>query len=76
MKIEKQYPLTSIINIVYDENDNPIVFKLEFQKIEVILEAHDPTKCKQWVEAIKKGTYNIAIRITMQSSCLSTVAIL
>ena len=57
MKIEKRYPLISIINIVYDEIENPIVFKLEFQKIEVILEAHDIIKCKEWVEAIVKGTY-------------------
>ena len=55
VKVKKQYPLTSIVHVVYDETENPAMFKLELQKIEVILEARNQTDCKQWVEAIKKG---------------------
>ena len=53
--MKKQFPLTSIVDIIYDEIDNPIEFKLVFQKTEVILEAHDHRSCKQWVENVKKG---------------------
>ena len=56
MKVQKQYPLTSIVNIIYHDSENPVAFKLEFQKIEVTLEACDQIECIKWVDAIRKGT--------------------
>ena len=55
MNVQKQFPLTSIIDIIYDEADNPVEFKLVFQKNILILEAHNVGSCKQWVENIQKG---------------------
>ena len=55
VKVQKQYPLTSIVDVVYDETESPVKFKLELQKIEVILEARNQIDCKQWVDAIMKG---------------------
>ena len=55
VKVKKQYPLKSIVNIVYNETDSPVEFKLEFQKMEVTLEAYDESSCQQWVDTIRKG---------------------
>ena len=57
VKVRKQYPLTNIVKVVYEETENPVKFKLELQKIEVILEARNQADCKQWVEAISKGIH-------------------
>lgn len=59
VKIRKQFPLTSIMAIVYEEEKNPKprVFKLVFQKSEMLLEASDEHNCILWVNAIKRGTY-------------------
>ena len=54
--MRKQYPLTSIMDIVYDKDQNPLAFKLTFQKTEILLEASDEGECILWVNAIKKGT--------------------
>lgn len=59
VKVQKRFPLTSIVDIIYDEIDNPMEFKLIFQNSEVVLEAHDHGSCKQWVENIKKGKYTL-----------------
>lgn len=51
----KQFPLTSIIDIIYNEYNNPLEFKLVFQNAEVILEAPNQQNCMQWVEHIREG---------------------
>ena len=58
VKVQKQFPLTSIVEIVYNEMDNPVEFKLVFQRTEVILEARDRKSCEQWVENIRKGKHS------------------
>lgn len=57
VKVRKQFPLTSIVDIVYNEEENPIAFKLQFEKSEILLEAHNKRDCQLWVKAITKGTY-------------------
>ena len=47
--------MTSIIDIVYNEVENPCVFKLVFQRNEMLLEDVDKGQCKLWVIAITKG---------------------
>ena len=54
VKIRKQFPFTSIYDIVYNE-ENPDTFKLKFRKSEVLLEARNKHECEQWVMAITKG---------------------
>ena len=54
----KRFPLTSIIDIIYKEQNNPLEFKLVFQNDEVILEAPSQHKCKKWVEHIEEGKSN------------------
>jgi len=55
VKVRKQFPLTSIVNIIYKEKEYPCAFILEFQKSEILLEAHDERDCKLWVKTITKG---------------------
>ena len=57
VKVRKQFPLTSIYDIVYNETENPTVFKLQFKKSEILLEARDKLDCQLWIKAIKKGLY-------------------
>ena len=52
----KQFPLTSIIDIIEYETDNHFEFKLVFHKIEVILEASNKQSGKKWAEKIREGT--------------------
>ena len=54
--MRKQFPLTSIMDILYDKDQNPLAFMLMFQKTEMLLEASDEGDCILWVNAIKKGT--------------------
>ena len=56
VKVRKQFPLTSIVEIVYNKDQNPLAFKLIFQKTEMLLETSDEGDCILWVNAIKKGT--------------------
>ena len=51
----KRFPLTSIIDIVHDEYNKPLEFKLVFQNNELILEAPNQQNCMQWIEHIRKG---------------------
>ena len=53
----KQFPLTSIIDIIYNEYNNPLEFKLVFQNSELILEAPNQQNCMQWVEHIREGIF-------------------
>ena len=53
--MRKQFPLTSIMDIIYIKDQNPKAFKLIFQKSEMLLEAPDEVDCIRWVNAIKKG---------------------
>ena len=55
VKVRKQFPLTSIYEIVYNKEENPKAFKLQFHKSEILLEAHDKRDCELWVKAIAKG---------------------
>lgn len=55
--MRKQFPLTSIMDIVYNKDQNPLAFKLIFQKTEMLLEASDEGDCILWVNAIKKGMH-------------------
>ena len=57
VKVRKQIPLTSIVDIVYKEKENPVAFKLEFMKSEILLEALNKRDCELWVKTITKGTY-------------------
>ena len=54
--MRKQIPLTSIVDIVYDGRKNPVGFKLEFKKSEILLEACNKRDCELWVKTITKGT--------------------
>ena len=64
VKIRKQFPLTSIYDIVYNEEENPDAFKLQFCKSEVLLEARNKRECELWVIAITKGnTISILIAV-------------
>ena len=54
----KRFPLTSIIDVIYNEQNNPLEFKLVFQNDELILEAPDQHSCKKWVERIEEGMLN------------------
>ena len=54
-KVRKQFPLTSIVEIVHNEEENPIAFILQFEKSEILLEAHNKLDCQLWVKAIQKG---------------------
>ena len=56
VKVRKQIPLTSIVDIVYNEEENPVAFKLQFQKSEILLEAGNKRDCELWVKTITKGT--------------------
>ena len=51
----KWYPLTTIIDIVYNEAEDPFVFKLVFEHSVMLLESPDMFECKLWVMAIRKG---------------------
>ena len=51
----KWYPLATIIDIVYDEAEDPFIFKLVFEQSEMLLESPDMFQCKLWVMAIRKG---------------------
>ena len=55
VKVRKQFPLTSIIEIVYNEKENPIGFILQFERSEILLEAHDKLDCQIWVKYIQEG---------------------
>ena len=44
------------MDIVYNKDQNPLAFKLIFQKTEMLLETSDEGDCILWVNAIKKGT--------------------
>ena len=55
--MRKQYPLTSIVDIVYNRNQNPVAFKLVFQRTEMLLEAPSENDCMLWVDAIKRGKH-------------------
>ena len=55
--MRKQYPLTSIVEIVHNKNQNPVAFKLVFQNTEMLLEAPSENDCILWVDAIKRGKY-------------------
>ena len=55
VKVRKQIPLTSIVDIIHDEKENPKAFKLQFQKSEILLEAHNKRDCELWVKTITKG---------------------
>ena len=57
VKVRKQFPLTSIKEIVYEKSRNPNAFKLIFQKSEMLLEATDEHNCILWVDAIKRGVH-------------------
>ena len=64
VKLRKQFPLTSIYDIVYNEKENPDVFKLQFRKSEILLEARNKRECELWVIAITKGdTISILIAV-------------
>ena len=56
VKIRKQFPLTSIYEIIYNEQENPTAFKLQFHKSEILLEARNKRECELWVKSITKGT--------------------
>ena len=70
--MRKQFPLTSIVNIIYKEKEYPCAFILEFQKSEILLEAHDERDCKLWVKTITKGAQTIVVyvAIAIYSSCM------
>jgi len=55
--VRKQFPLTSIVDIVYNEDENPLAFKLVFHKSEMLLEDVDKRQCQLWVIAITKGKH-------------------
>jgi len=57
VNVQKQIPLTSIQRIDYEENANPVGFKLVFKKSEMLLEARHQESCKQWVDKITEGIY-------------------
>jgi len=57
VKVQKQIPLTSIVDIVYNEEENPNAFKLEFKNSEILLEAQNKLDCELWVKIITKGMY-------------------
>ena len=53
--MRKQFPLTSIVEIVHNEEENPITFILQFEKSEILLKAHDKLDCRLWVKEIREG---------------------
>ena len=55
VKVRKQFPLTSIIEIVYNEKKNPSAFILQFEKSEILLEARDKLDCQIWIKDIREG---------------------
>ena len=55
VKVQKQFPLTSIIEIVYNEKENPRGFILQFGRSEILLEARDKFDCQIWVKYIQEG---------------------
>jgi len=59
VRVKKQLPLTSIVRIDYDENANPVAFKLVFKRTEMLLEAPDQSTCKQWVKCITIGMMQV-----------------
>lgn len=59
VKVRKQYPLTSIMDIIYEKDQNPLAFKLVFQKTEMLLEASSEQDCELWVDAITRGMHNV-----------------
>lgn len=56
VRVRKQFPLTSIVDIVYKKDQNPVAFKLVFQRTEILLEAPSENDCILWVDAITRGT--------------------
>ena len=56
VKVRKQFPLTSIFEIVHNEKENPRGFILQFETSEILLEAHDEFDCQVWVKYIREGT--------------------
>jgi len=55
VNVRRQFPLTSIYDIVYNVEENPRAFKLQFRKSEILLEADNEGDCEFWVKAIKRG---------------------
>ena len=55
VNVRRQFPLTSIYDIVYNAEENCRAFKLQFCKSEILLEANDESDCKLWVKSIKRG---------------------
>ncbi|XP_064406324.1 1-phosphatidylinositol 4,5-bisphosphate phosphodiesterase delta-1-like [Halichondria panicea] len=54
VKVRRNYPLTSIEDIVYNDNE-PTKFHLLFQKYEMVLEADSEGEAKNWADCIRNA---------------------
>ena len=57
MKVKRSFPLTSIEEVEYDEENEPTTFRLKFSNGIEILRAESVEEARDWVEKIVDGEF-------------------